>query len=152
MNDLTNEQLAGMDMWDRDVMFEERHRAAGSMLVRMAVAEIRRHRAEIKCARVNAAAAGVTEDGPIDQTVCTLACMLLEARAAHRVDAARIAEVVREAIGQAFEAFDYGYNANRAEMVDHAVSRASVQLAGPEVGAPTKATRAEIDRLLGGGR
>jgi hypothetical protein len=43
--DLTPEQLEGMDMWDRDVMLDERHRAVGSMLVRRAVAEIRRHRA-----------------------------------------------------------------------------------------------------------
>lgn len=43
--DLTPEQLDGMDQWDRDVMLDERHRVVGSMLVRRAVAEIRRHRA-----------------------------------------------------------------------------------------------------------
>ena len=43
--DLTPEQLQGMDLWDRDVMLSERHRAAGAMLVRMAVREIRRRRA-----------------------------------------------------------------------------------------------------------
>jgi hypothetical protein len=44
---LSDEQLDGMDMWDRDVMLDERHRAAGAMLVRAAVAEIRQHRARI---------------------------------------------------------------------------------------------------------
>ncbi len=42
--ELTAEQLQGMDMWDRDVMLDERHRAAGSYLIRLAVAEIRRGR------------------------------------------------------------------------------------------------------------
>lgn len=46
--DLTPEQIDGMELWDRDVMLDERHRAAGSMLVRRAVAEIRRHRAMVK--------------------------------------------------------------------------------------------------------
>jgi len=45
MADLTDEQLEGMSMWDRDVMLDERHRAVGAMLVQMAVAEIRRRRA-----------------------------------------------------------------------------------------------------------
>jgi hypothetical protein len=35
-----------MDLWDRDIMLDEQHRAIGSMLVRRAVAEIRRRRAE----------------------------------------------------------------------------------------------------------
>jgi hypothetical protein len=46
--DLTPEQLDGMDMWDRDVMLDERHRVVGAMLVRRAVAEIRRHRAVMR--------------------------------------------------------------------------------------------------------
>lgn len=46
--DLTPEQLGGMDMWDRDVMLDERHRVVGAMLVRRAVAEILRHRATMK--------------------------------------------------------------------------------------------------------
>jgi hypothetical protein len=45
--DLTAEQLHGMELWDRDVMLNERHRAAGALLVRMAVCEIRRHRCQI---------------------------------------------------------------------------------------------------------
>jgi hypothetical protein len=44
--DLTPQQLDGMDLWDRDVMLDERHRAIGSILVRRAVTEIRRRRAE----------------------------------------------------------------------------------------------------------
>lgn len=44
--DLTPEQLDGMEMWDRDeMMLTPRLRAVGAMLVRRAVAEIRRHRA-----------------------------------------------------------------------------------------------------------
>jgi hypothetical protein len=46
MADLTDEQLEGMSMWNRDVMLDERHRAVGALLVRMAVDEIRRHRAD----------------------------------------------------------------------------------------------------------
>jgi hypothetical protein len=46
--DLTPEQLDGMDMWDRDVMLDERHRVVGAMLIRRAVAEIRRHRAVMR--------------------------------------------------------------------------------------------------------
>lgn len=48
MSDLTEEQLEGMDMWgdDREVMFAREHQAAGAYLVGMAVAEIRRRRAE----------------------------------------------------------------------------------------------------------
>src|SRR5216683_3331862 len=42
---LTNEQLDGMDMWDRDVMLDERHRAVGAMLVHMATTELREFRA-----------------------------------------------------------------------------------------------------------
>lgn len=38
---LTPEQLDGMEMWDRDVMLAEPHRAVGAMLVRRACAEIR---------------------------------------------------------------------------------------------------------------
>lgn len=54
--DLTPEQLDGMDVWDRDVMLDERHRAVGSMLVKRAVAEIRRHRAiEISADRMKQA-------------------------------------------------------------------------------------------------
>jgi hypothetical protein len=45
--DLTHEQLDGMDMWNRDVMLDERHRAVGAMLVHRAVAELRRHRAMV---------------------------------------------------------------------------------------------------------
>jgi hypothetical protein len=45
---LKEEQLEGMDLWDRDVMFDARHRAVGAMLVRAAVAELRRHRAMVK--------------------------------------------------------------------------------------------------------
>lgn len=44
--DLTPEQLEGMVMWDRDVILAEQHRAVGAMLVKAAVAEIRRRRAE----------------------------------------------------------------------------------------------------------
>lgn len=43
--DLTPEQLDGMEMWDRDVTLAERHRAVGALLVRRAVAELRRRRA-----------------------------------------------------------------------------------------------------------
>lgn len=39
--------------------------------------------------------------------------------------------VVAEAVAQAFDAYDHGYNANRAEMVDHAASRAANQLVPP---------------------
>lgn len=48
MSDLTDEQLDGMSMWDdeREVMLDKRHQAVGAMLVRMAVDEIRRRRAE----------------------------------------------------------------------------------------------------------
>jgi hypothetical protein len=41
---LTDEQLAGMALWDRDVILDERHRAVGAMLVSAAVREIRRLR------------------------------------------------------------------------------------------------------------
>jgi hypothetical protein len=41
---LTDEQLAGMDLWDRDVILNARHRAVGAMLVSAAVREIRRLR------------------------------------------------------------------------------------------------------------
>lgn len=44
--DLTPEQLDGMELWDRDVMLDECHRAVGAMLVRRAVAEIRRRRSQ----------------------------------------------------------------------------------------------------------
>jgi hypothetical protein len=47
--DLTPEQLDGMDLWDRDVMLDERHRAVGALLVRRAIAEIRRRRAQETC-------------------------------------------------------------------------------------------------------
>lgn len=43
---LTDEQLDGMELWNRDVMLAPEHRAAGSMLVGMAVAEIRERRAD----------------------------------------------------------------------------------------------------------
>jgi len=43
--DLTPEQLDGMEMWDRSDMLSARHRFVGAVLVRRAVAEIRRHRA-----------------------------------------------------------------------------------------------------------
>jgi hypothetical protein len=48
MADLTDEQLEGMEMWDRDVMLAPQHRAVGAFLVRIAIAEIRRHRATMK--------------------------------------------------------------------------------------------------------
>lgn len=41
---LTDEQLAGMALWDRDVILDERHRAVGAMLVSAAVRDIRRLR------------------------------------------------------------------------------------------------------------
>lgn len=48
MSDLTKEQLEGMDMWgdDREVMFARKHQAVGAYLVGLAVAEIKRRRAE----------------------------------------------------------------------------------------------------------
>jgi hypothetical protein len=46
--DLTPEQLEGMELWDRDVMLDIRHRVVGAMLARRAVAEVRRHRATMK--------------------------------------------------------------------------------------------------------
>ncbi len=44
MKDLTKLQLEGMETWDVDDMITARHRAAGALLVNMAVSEIRRRR------------------------------------------------------------------------------------------------------------
>lgn len=41
---LTYEQLDGMELWDRDVMLDEQHRAVGALLVSAAVREIRQRR------------------------------------------------------------------------------------------------------------
>lgn len=41
---LTDEQLTGMALWDRDAILDERHRAVGAMLASAAVREIRRLR------------------------------------------------------------------------------------------------------------
>lgn len=45
LNPLSDAQLTGMWMWDRDVMLAPEHRAVGSFLVAAAVDEIRDHRA-----------------------------------------------------------------------------------------------------------
>lgn len=46
--DLTDDQLIGMGMWDRDIMLADEHRFVGSLLVSRAIAEIRRNRAMVK--------------------------------------------------------------------------------------------------------
>ena len=71
-----------------------------------------------------------------------MATELRDLRAARAADEERVRSVVREAVLQAFEAYDHGYNANRAEMVDHAAARAAKQLA-------TAAVRLSEDDLRG---
>lgn len=44
---LTEDQLTGMSLWDRDVMLAPEHRAVGAYLVSLAIAEIRHLRAKI---------------------------------------------------------------------------------------------------------
>lgn len=50
-------------------------------------------------------------------------------RSALAADKERVRSVVVQAISQAFEAYDHGYNANRTEMIEHAAHRAAEQLA-----------------------
>lgn len=63
--------------------------------------ELQRHRAEGTAARVNMAAVGVTEDGPIDQLVCTLAGLYLELQQKTSADRTASAELVRAAVRKA---------------------------------------------------
>lgn len=48
---LTEEQLTGMSMWDRDPIVSDRGRPIVAMLVRQAIAEIRAYRAAKECLR-----------------------------------------------------------------------------------------------------
>lgn len=56
--------------------------------------EVKRLRAEDAAARANLGAVGVTESGPIDQLVCTLAGLYLEIRAAQTASEERMRAVV----------------------------------------------------------
>lgn len=56
----------------------DRVRFALHIIAEKTLAELLKHRAESAAARANLAAVGVTEDGPIDQLVCTLSGLYLE--------------------------------------------------------------------------
>ncbi len=123
---LTEHQLDGMAQWDRDVMFEDRHRVVGSNLVKRAVDEIRRRRSVI--------AANEETVRAITRTTCLEILMFDES-----VEAGQIERIATRVAEQLTVASDCDLSADDIKLIDRALGA----LASDDNDAPT----ADIDAL-----
>jgi hypothetical protein len=67
----------------------------------------------------------------IDPQLLSALTELKRRRGERATSADRVRTVVRDAVGQAFNAFDHGFNADRGEIAEHAAHRAASQLTLP---------------------